>query len=231
MNGLDFGGMMGYVNGSFINNPKNAAKVREHIGKYIKLPPEVLARQVDDGQAVRELGRMVALQPHEFPTRFVLASVLIGSAAAAASAQSNIDPVNKFAWQENCGWLNWHDANAGSQGVVIGTKFLAGYAWGENIGWINLDDAARFVGFAPACYPDCDGDTVLTIDDFICFQTFFALGDPYADCDADSLLTIDDFICFQTLFALADPSTDCDESGTLAIDDFICFQTLFAIGC
>ncbi len=28
---------------AFINNPKNAAKVREHMGKYIKLPPEVLA--------------------------------------------------------------------------------------------------------------------------------------------------------------------------------------------
>ena len=28
---------------SFINDPKNNAKVREHMGKYIKLPPEVLA--------------------------------------------------------------------------------------------------------------------------------------------------------------------------------------------
>jgi NitT/TauT family transport system substrate-binding protein len=27
----------------FLNNPKNTVKVREHIGKYIKLPPEVLA--------------------------------------------------------------------------------------------------------------------------------------------------------------------------------------------
>ena len=27
----------------FVTNPKNSAKVREHIGKYIKLPPEVLA--------------------------------------------------------------------------------------------------------------------------------------------------------------------------------------------
>lgn len=26
------------------------------------------------------------------------------------------------------------------------------------------------------CYADCDGDGVLSIDDFICFQTFFALG-------------------------------------------------------
>ncbi|HEY8359239.1 MAG TPA: ABC transporter substrate-binding protein [Ramlibacter sp.] len=28
---------------TFLNNPKNTARVREHIGKYIKLPPEVLA--------------------------------------------------------------------------------------------------------------------------------------------------------------------------------------------
>ncbi len=53
----------------------------------------------------------------------------------------------------------------------------------------------------------------------------------YADCDASGTLSIDDFICFQTLFALADPAADCDASGTLSIDDFICFQTLFAIGC
>jgi FG-GAP-like repeat len=51
------------------------------------------------------------------------------------------------------------------------------------------------------------------------------------DCDADGSLTIDDFICFQTLFALGDPSADCDASGSLNIDDFICFQTLFALGC
>lgn len=52
-----------------------------------------------------------------------------------------------------------------------------------------------------------------------------------ADCDQDAALTIDDFICFQTRFAVADPKADCDASGTLDIDDFICFQTLFAIGC
>ncbi len=52
-----------------------------------------------------------------------------------------------------------------------------------------------------------------------------------ADCDASGALTIDDFICFQTLFALADPAADCDANGALSIDDFICFQTLFALGC
>ncbi len=52
------------------------------------------------------------------------------------------------------------------------------------------------------CYPDCDCNGALSIDDFICFQTLFAIGDPYADCDADSVLSIDDFICFQTYFAI-----------------------------
>ncbi len=53
-----------------------------------------------------------------------------------------------------------------------------------------------------ACYPDCDGSSTLNIDDFICFQTLFAIQDPAADCDQDGFLNIDDFICFQTLFAI-----------------------------
>jgi WD40 repeat protein len=55
---------------------------------------------------------------------------------------------------------------------------------------------------ADSCYPDCDASGTLDIDDFICFQTFFALGDPYADCDGNGVLNIDDFICFQTFFAI-----------------------------
>ncbi len=51
------------------------------------------------------------------------------------------------------------------------------------------------------------------------------------DCDASGSLTIDDFICFQTFFSLGDPAADCDASGTLSIDDFICFQTFFVLGC
>jgi uncharacterized membrane protein len=54
----------------------------------------------------------------------------------------------------------------------------------------------------PSCFADCDGSGGLTIDDFICFQTNYALGDPAADCDASGQLNIDDFICFQTGFAL-----------------------------
>lgn len=53
----------------------------------------------------------------------------------------------------------------------------------------------------------------------------------YADNNGDGALTIDDFISFQTNFALGLAIADCDQSGELNIDDFICFQTAFAIGC
>ncbi len=52
-----------------------------------------------------------------------------------------------------------------------------------------------------------------------------------ADCDEDADLTISDFICFQTRFAVGDTRADCDGDGGLTIDDFLCYQTLFAIGC
>ncbi len=54
----------------------------------------------------------------------------------------------------------------------------------------------------PACYPDCDGNGTLNVNDYICFQTKFALGDPYADCDNNGVRNVNDYICFQTKFAL-----------------------------
>ncbi len=58
------------------------------------------------------------------------------------------------------------------------------------------------------CYPNCNGDgtplgqPLLNIADFGCFQSKFAVGDPYADCNGDTLLNLADFGCFQTKFAL-----------------------------
>lgn len=53
----------------------------------------------------------------------------------------------------------------------------------------------------------------------------------YGDCDASCSLDVEDFICFQTYYALGDLYADCDLSGSLSIDDFICFQTVYAVGC
>lgn len=52
-----------------------------------------------------------------------------------------------------------------------------------------------------------------------------------ADCDQNGALDIDDFVCFQTRFALSDLGADCDANGALTIDDFLCFQIAFATGC
>jgi hypothetical protein len=52
-----------------------------------------------------------------------------------------------------------------------------------------------------------------------------------ADADLNGTLDIDDFIAFQTLFALADESADLNFDSVLNINDFIEFQTLFALGC
>jgi hypothetical protein len=53
----------------------------------------------------------------------------------------------------------------------------------------------------------------------------------YADCNRDGALSLSDFGCFQTRFALADPYCDCNEDQQINLADFGCFQTRFALGC
>ncbi len=57
----------------------------------------------------------------------------------------------------------------------------------------------------PPCYPDCNNDGLRNLADFGCFQTKFALGDPYADCNSDGIRNLADFGCFTTKFALGCP--------------------------
>ena len=75
---------------------------------------------------------------------------LLTSAATPVLAQSNVDPVHKYSWSENCGWMNWRDAGSptSSQGAVIGTTFMYGYVWLENAGWLKLGGGTPANGFA-----------------------------------------------------------------------------------
>jgi hypothetical protein len=68
--------------------------------------------------------------------------IIAAMAAGTVRAQTNIDPAQKFAWGENIGWTNWHDAGDpdGAQGVRVADTFLSGFIWAENAGWINLGD-------------------------------------------------------------------------------------------
>ncbi len=68
--------------------------------------------------------------------RIAPSACLLAFLAAPATAQQ-IDDVNKFAWGENVGFINWADAPAPVT-PFIDAGFLSGYIWGENIGWINL---------------------------------------------------------------------------------------------
>jgi hypothetical protein len=61
-------------------------------------------------------------------------------------AVGHIDPVNKWAWGTNVGWINFNPTNGGA---TVCTEHLEGYAWAENIGWIKL---GTFSGCAAHTY-------------------------------------------------------------------------------
>jgi len=112
--------------------------------------------------------------------------LIVGAAAAPAIAQSDIDPTNKRSWQENCGWMNWRDANGGAQGVRDQMTFLSGFIWCENIGWINVGDGTPGGG---ASYTNASGKRIkvepLTDEDRFTIVRWIDLGCPI-DLDYDS---------------------------------------------
>ena len=61
-------------------------------------------------------------------------SVVVGLSRP-ATAQSNIDPAERFAWSENVGWINFRPTHVGA---TVHADHLAGFAWAENVGWIQL---------------------------------------------------------------------------------------------
>ncbi len=92
----------------------------------------------------------------------ILSAAAFLSAGAFALGASNIDASLKYAWGENVGWLNWRDANGGSQGAEIRATCLSGFVWAENVGFINLGDGSPANG---SRYGNTDGsDTGVNID-------------------------------------------------------------------
>lgn len=63
---------------------------------------------------------------------------LLVFAVSASFEKGNIDSENKFAWNENTGWINF--GNSGST-VEVSDTGLLGYAWSENAGWVSLSCA------------------------------------------------------------------------------------------
>jgi hypothetical protein len=92
-------------------------------------------------------------------------------------------------------WLNpaWSSINAWVRASVFTP---AGNA-SDSIGPLTI--------VSEACYPDCNNDGALDIQDFGCFTNAFINADPYADCNADGVLDVQDFGCFVNRFITGCP--------------------------
>ena len=63
--------------------------------------------------------------------------VLFSWAASPVRAATTIDPVNRYAYGANLGWMDWCAATP-TNGAVIGEYVCSGYIYSANVGWINL---------------------------------------------------------------------------------------------
>ena len=61
------------------------------------------------------------------------------------------------------------------------------------------------VGGAGGCPGDCDGNGVLNVLDFVCFQQEWQSQSPFGDCDGNGLYNVLDFVCFQQAFQAGCP--------------------------
>lgn len=75
-----------------------------------------------------------------FLASLALASSFILHPSSPVQAATTINPVNKYAYGANIGWIDWRgDTN---NGAVIGEYVCSGYIYAANVGWINLGSGA-----------------------------------------------------------------------------------------
>lgn len=118
-----------------------------------------------------------------------------------------------FIWTQDTGMVKL-DEYLALFGIAVPAGFVPRYVYafsgnGRTMGGYGYHPSTKkyegWVAAVPAeplCVADCDQSGTPDIDDFLCFQTLFALGDLKADCDKNLVLEIDDFLCFQTAFSL-----------------------------
>ena len=81
---------------------------------------------------------MINMKQHHTHVRLMLIWLMTCSLWAprpVLADEGNISPVDKYAWSENAGWLNFRPTGGG---VTVYSDHLEGYAWAENVGWIQL---------------------------------------------------------------------------------------------
>jgi probable HAF family extracellular repeat protein len=131
-------------------------------------------------------------------------SVIVGSSASRA-----------FLWTRTTGTVNLNDyltvhgvstpgfLLSNATGVSADGTVVAG--WGLVLAGSQPTRGWVLSGLPTPCYADCNSDTRVDLSDFGCFQTRFALGQPYGDCNEDGVRDLADFGCFMTKFAAGCP--------------------------
>ena len=126
--------------------------------------------------------------------------------AAGAFENSGDDPINYIAKWDGEHWLPLGigtDTSAAAMGTFDDGNGPALYVGGffTEAGGETARNMAAWRGCPePACRADLDGDSALTIFDFLLFQNLFDATDPVADFDGDGSLSIFDFLAFQNEF-------------------------------
>jgi hypothetical protein len=76
---------------------------------------------------------------HRFTVTLALASSFLVLNCAMLQGGTSIDPVNKYAYGANIGWMDWSGGTGQTAtGAVIGAYVCSGYIYSANVGWINL---------------------------------------------------------------------------------------------
>src|SRR5271170_7558373 len=64
--------------------------------------------------------------------------------AGSARASTTMDPVNRYSYGANIGWMNWYAD--GVNGAVVTDYTLSGFIYAANVGWINLGSGSPVNG-------------------------------------------------------------------------------------
>ncbi|MEX2219347.1 MAG: sialidase family protein [Phycisphaerales bacterium] len=110
-------------------------------------------------------------------------------------------------------FLRINDWDCNGNGIADGADLLAGTL--HDCDADGVPDECELAAGVPVpcagCYPNCDGSTaapILNVQDFGCFLTRYAAGEPYANCDGSTVppaLNVQDFGCFLTKYAAGCP--------------------------
>lgn len=98
-------------------------------------------------------------------------------------------------------YLQFADVDGDPGNVVIDglTEWVVYSADGSEIP-LALNGGQRVRLRTAGCSADCNGDGILNVLDFVCFQLEWQRQTPKGDCDGNQAYNVLDFVCFQTVF-------------------------------